>query len=480
MNKRISIVAMLVVPVLLNNPAFAIDQHTPGPGQCLVTSLDNTRQIPTVSRDIQQWMTPSGARVAFVHAPELPMFDLSVSFAAGSSRDGDTPGLAALVNGMLNEGTANKDAQAIAEGFDSVGAKFTSRIERSSSIITLRSLSSATERKASIELFAQAISAPIFPEKALRQVKDQIIQIIRSKQLSATQQITNQIYGHLYQGHPYSNPKFGTTEGIASITQEQLRAFHRKAYTARNSAIVMVGDLTRAQAEEITALISSSMPPGPALPRLTTIGTVEPEIYHHEVDSPLIEMAIVLPSIGVDHPDFAALNVARQVFGGTGPVNRLMRELRDRRGLSYGAYAWFTPNSIGSVFAIETEVEARFSEPTKDLIEALFRAYLKEGPTEQELDDAKRYLTAKMALSFGDNESTLKRLSKMAIHGLRADYYATLQTQYQRMTLDQVKQAMAKHFDPEDLIYITAGPSVEQKPLPAPLARPAATACVKN
>ncbi|MNE11579.1 Peptidase M16 inactive domain protein [compost metagenome] len=216
------------------------------------------------------------------------------------------------------------------------------------------------------------------------------------------------------------------------------------------------------------------------MPPLASIGTVEPEIYHYEAQSPLINMGVALPSIGVDHPDFAALQVASQIFGGDGHISRLQAELRDRRGLSYSATSGFEANSIGSVFIIETEVEPRFGDSTMDLIEELFRAYLTEGPTEQELDDAKRYLAAAMALNFGDNESTLKRLRTMANHGLPADYYAKLQTQYQQMTLDQVKQTMAKHFDPEGLVYITVGPSVEQVPLPAPLTRPAAVACVNN
>jgi zinc protease len=486
MNNRLRLARMLtlfalVFALLLVGQAFAAERpDVQPPVRCLGSLNETPSEIPVINREFQRWTTREGANVVYTRAPELPMFDLRVSFSAGSSRDGDTYGLAFVVNGMLNEGTGSQDVKAIAEAFDSAGAIFKNQIDRDSSVISLRSLSSADNRVPSIELFARVIGQPSFPDTALQQVKDQVAYVIKSRQALDSDVTSAQIYNHLYRGHPYSTPTFGTTDSVASITARQVRAFHKKAYTASNSVITLVGDLTRAQAQEIAELISSSLPAGPALAPLDTPGAVEPEIYHIETASPLTEIAIVMPTVGIGDPDYAAIKVANQIFGGPGVTNRLMRELRDRRGLSYGAFSFITPKKAGSLFAIEMQTEARFSEPAMDLTEALFRDYVQQGPTAQELDDAKRYLAASMVLGFGSNTGMIDKLNTLAVHQLPTDYWSNLQNRYQNLTLEQVKQAIARHFDADRLVYISVGSSVEQEPLPEPLERPAKAACVST
>lgn len=110
--------------------------------------------------DIQTWTTAEGAKVLFVAAPQLPMFDLRLTFAAGSSQDGNVPGLAMLTNAMLNEGIAGKDVGAIAEGFEGLGAHFGNGAYRDMAITSLRSLSQPDLREPALDLFTTVISAP--------------------------------------------------------------------------------------------------------------------------------------------------------------------------------------------------------------------------------------------------------------------------------------------------------------------------------
>ncbi|MDN5517031.1 MAG: insulinase family protein, partial [Pseudomonas sp.] len=125
--------------------------------------------------EIQTWNTAQGAKVLFVEAHELPMFDLRLTFAAGSSHDDATPGIAALTNAMLNEGVTGKDVSAIAAGFEGLGADFGNGAYRDMAVASLRSLSAADKRTPALKLFAEVVGAPSFPEDALVRIKNQIL-----------------------------------------------------------------------------------------------------------------------------------------------------------------------------------------------------------------------------------------------------------------------------------------------------------------
>src|SRR5690606_36651898 len=125
--------------------------------------------------DIQTWQTAEGAKVLFVEARGLPMFDLRLTFAAGSSQDCGVPGLAMLTNAMLNEGVAGKDVTAIAEGFEVLGAEFGNGSYRVMAIASLRSLSALDKRAPALELFAEVVGRPTFPEDALARIKNQVL-----------------------------------------------------------------------------------------------------------------------------------------------------------------------------------------------------------------------------------------------------------------------------------------------------------------
>jgi hypothetical protein len=125
--------------------------------------------------NIQTWQTAEGAKVLFVEARELPMFDLQLTFAAGSSHDDGVPGLAMLTNAMLNEGVPGKDVSAIAAGFEDLGVNFGNGAFRDMAIASLRSLSAAEQREPALQLFNQVLGQPTFPEDSLARIKNQLL-----------------------------------------------------------------------------------------------------------------------------------------------------------------------------------------------------------------------------------------------------------------------------------------------------------------
>jgi zinc protease len=160
------------------------------------------------------------------------------------------------------------------------------------------------------------------------------------------------------------------------------------------------------------------------------------------------------------------LHTANMIFGGT-PNSRLMAELRQKRGLVYGAYSEIDPWAGSGLMTISLHVSPQWGQGMRTLVESMFRDYLRDGPTQQELDQYKRYLTNNSALTSASNKQILERLVEINRHHLPLDLDYAVQ-HVERLTLADLKQALNKHLAADKWRGVTVGKTVEQQPLPAP------------
>ncbi|WP_314408030.1 pitrilysin family protein [Pseudomonas kuykendallii] len=423
--------------------------------------------------DIQSWQTAEGAKVLFVEAREVPMFDLRLTFAAGSAQDGDVPGLATLTNAMLNEGVAGKDVGAIAEGFEGLGADFGNGAYRDMAIASLRSLSAVDKREPALALFAEVIGKPTFPADSLARIKNQLLAGFEYRKQNPGKLAGDALFERLYGDHPYAHPSDGNEATLPAISLEQLRAFHQKAYAAGNVVIALVGDLSRSEAETIAAQVSSALPKGPALAKMAEPQAPKPGLSH--IEFPSKQTHILLAQLGIKRgdADYAALFMGNQILGGGGFGTRLMTEVREKRGLTYGVSSGFSGMQARGPFMISLQTRAEQSEGTLGLVQQIVRDYLAEGPTQKELDDAKRELAGSFPLTTASNADIVGQLGAMGFYDLPLSYLQDFMNQAQALSVEQVRAAMAKHLSADDFVVVTAGPTVAQKPLPAPTDKPA-------
>lgn len=459
--------------LIASRPAEAPAPATPPTVQ--LESLAKLNGQPPSKRtlEIQRWQTAEGARVLFVEARQLPMFDLRLTFAAGSGQDENVPGLATLTNAMLNEGVPGKDVSAIAEGFEGLGAEFGNGSYRDMAIASLRSLSAKEQREPALALFEQVIGQPSFPEDSLARIKNQLLAGFEYQKQNPGKLAGLKLFERLYGEHPYAHPSAGNEQSIPPITVEQLRAFHQRTYAAGNVVIALVGDLSRAEAESIAASVSAALPKGPALPLIDQ--PQEPEAGLSHIEFPSNQTHLMLAQLGVDRrePDYAALVLGNQILGGGGFGTRLMEEVREKRGLTYGVYSAFSAMQARGPFMINLQTRAELSEGTLALVQDILRDYLANGPTEKELEDAKREMLGSFPLSTASNADIVGQLGAMGFYDLPLTYLDDFMSEVQGLTVEQVKAAMNRHLSTDKLVIVTAGPTVEQKPLPPPTDKPA-------
>jgi zinc protease len=423
--------------------------------------------------NIQSWKTAEGARVLFVEAHELPMFDMRLLFAAGSSQDGATPGIALITNAMLNEGVKGKDVSAIAQGFEGLGADFGNGSYRDMALASLRSLSAPDKREPALKLFSEVVGKPTFPADSLARIKNQLMASFEYQKQNPGKLAGDELFKRLYGDHPYAHPSMGTAKSITPINLAQLKAFHAKAYAAGNAVIALVGDLSRSEAEAVAAQVSASLPKGPALAK--TVAPTEPKPGETHIEFPSKQTHLMLAELGIDRadPDYAALSLGNSILGGGGFGSRLMSEVREKRGLTYGVSSGFTPMQAQGPFMIGLQTRAELSENTLKLVKDITRDFLANGPTQKELDDAKRELAGSFPLSTASNSAIVGQLGAIGFYNLPLTYLEDFMTQSQSVTVEQIKAVMNKHLDADKLVIVTAGPTVPQKPLPPPTDKPA-------
>ena len=437
--------------------------------QAPITSLQRSLDAPVSEHTlaIQGWKTEQGSQVLYVPNLRLPMFDMQV-VVGGSFHDDGLTGLAQLTAGLIDKGTPARSAQALATQLDDNAAQFSVAAGPQTTAIKVRGLSQQVQRDAIVELVADMLGNPLFAPEALAKEKVRLLNLDKAHQQWASARATGQLFAHVFAGHPYAETRVATAQTLQNITVEQVRDFHRRLYSAGNSLIVIVGNVTLEEAQHMAAQVSAALPSGPAAPPFAAPASPEPEIYHLEHPGTQTVLTMAVPSIARSHPDNAALMLANEILGGAGLNNRLMHELRTRRGLTYGAASLLRQMPQAGIWGLQLSVEPQYRDATLALVESLLQAYAEQGPNAQELADAKRKLHGEMLRASVSNVDIAAQLRTLGVHQLPMTYYQTLLAELHAVTLDDLKVALKKHLDTHKLVQVSVGPSVEQQPLREP------------
>lgn len=434
-------------------------------GLTSVAGLDRQQTDIRIPK-VQSWNTEAGSRVLFVPARELPMIDIEVRIAAGSAADADKPGLAALTLYMIDEDTRDRSAYELAERLDSLGVKFSKSIHRDYVKLSLRSLSAPEQRDAAVDLLIEMLARPALKDAQLQLMKSQWLAIEERRRNIPATMLKSGLYSYLFAGHAYAEPPHGIPETVKALTVQEVENFHASHYVARNLSLSIVGDLSQADAQAIAQKISQALPAGNAQPRLPAPALAEPEILHLERpgSATTVMLAFAL-TVHRSDPDYLPLLLASEILGG-GINSRLMQELRVARGLSYGIRADLIALDSTGVLGIEWDVAAGYNDGSQDLVLETVKTLISQGPTQEELDEARQQLAVHTLKQVSQNGSLAELLNQF--NGDRAaldQYFANLQ-HAPALTPDDIKAALQRHLDPDRAVFISIGPDEKQTDLP--------------
>lgn len=406
--------------------------------------------------EVEEVTSPGGVAAWLVEDPSIPFVALEIWFVGGSALDPEERrGATHMMAGLLEEGAGDMDAQAFAAAVESLAASFSFETFRDAVVVSAQMLTQ--NRDAAADLLGTALTEPRFEEGAIDRVRAQVVAIIEGDARDPAEIARSTFDALAYGDHPYGSPMEGSLETVAALTREDIVAAHRAALTRDRVVVGAAGDIT---AEELGLLIDrilGGLPaeapprPGPAEFGLSGGTTVV------EFPSPQSVAFFGHEGIARDDPDFFAAFVLNQVLGGGGFRSRLMQEVRIERGLTYGigtflSLADLSPAILGQ-FSSSNELVGEAIE----VVRGQWADIAENGITEQELDDAIRYMTGEYPLRFDGNARIAGILAAMQSDDMPVDYIENRNDYVRAVTLGDVQRVAARLLQPGNLHFVVVG-----------------------
>lgn len=406
--------------------------------------------------DIREVTTPGGLTAWLVEDHTIPFMALELRFRGGASLDAEgRQGATNLMVGLLEEGAADMDAQGFARARDALAAKFS--YEASDDAISVSARFLTENREATLDLLGASLVEPSFAPDAVERVRQQVLSGLRSAQTSPRALMSKAMDRLVFGDHPYGGQIDGSIESVEALTREDIVAAHTRALTRDRVYISAAGDITE---EELTTLLDDLLgdlpqegAPLPGMADLNLPGGVEVVRF----ETPQSVAAFAQKGVDREDPDFFAAFVLNHILGGGGFESRLMTEVREKRGLTYGVYSYLADKDaaklwMGSVASANDRVAEAIS-----VIRDEWARIREEGVTAEELQNAKTYLTGAFPLRFEGNGPIASIAVGMQMDGLPPDYIDNRNDMVNAVTLEQVNRVARDRLDPEALTFVVVG-----------------------
>ncbi len=409
---------------------------------------------------IETWETDNGAEVLFYPADSLPMVDARVIFDAGSARDPEGKGgTATLTASLLEEGTTERAAKAVADGFARVGAEFSASANLESSAVRLRSLTQDDWLWPAVDLMAEVIARPAFRDDDIKRERERQLRRIESRRQSAQAVASDALREAAFGDHPYGRPTVGTRQSVESIAANDVRDFHRDLYVAKNATVVIVGDLDRQAAERLAETVTADLPAGKAPDKLPEVPRLE-ESETVRVDFPSEQSTVLVALDGIPrkHDDYLPMYVGNHILGGSGFASRLMSELREKRGLAYSTYSYLMPLRAGGRLVMGIQTRNDQVDTALSLMDEQLTRFVEEGPGKEELADSQSNIVGGFPMRLNSNGKITEQIGALAFLGLPLDYFDDYTDRVEKVDPAAIRSAYDRHVDPDKRVVVIVGP----------------------
>ena len=406
--------------------------------------------------DIVEVTSAGGINAWVVEEPSIPFVAIEIRFRGGAALD--RPGKRGAVNlmsGLLEEGSGAMTAQEFQTAREALAANFQFRAYDDTLSISASMLTE--NRDQALSLLRQALVDPTFDQDALDRVRAQVLSAIASDAKDPNSIASAAFDAAAFGDHPYGSTIDGTVESVNALTQQDMIDAHRDTLTKDRLYVSVVGDITADEVGPLLDTLLGDLPEhGPELPADVPFG-LKGGVTVIDYDTPQSVALFGQPGLKRDDPDFFAAYVMNQILGAGGFESRLMDEVREKRGLTYGIRTYLVPKFhsemlLGSVASANATI-AEAIEVTRDE----WARMADEGVTQEELDAAKTYLTGEYPLRFDGNSEIADIMVGMQITGLPSDYVVNRNDYIEAVTLEDVNRVAAELLKPDELHFVVVG-----------------------
>ena len=407
--------------------------------------------------EIKEVTSPGGIKAWLVESKSIPLIAMDFSFEGGSTSDPvGKEGTAHFITGMMDEGAGDLDSAAFQALRDELAVRisFDSGMDQFEG--SLQTLSK--NREQAFGLLKKVLTAPHFETQAMERVRQQFLLSARNDEQDP-ETIASRAWMKLAFGDQlYARQSNGTPASIAAITPDDLRAMHKLLFSRKSLKVAVVGDIDAATLAPALDEIFGGLPDTEP-PKAVSSVTVAKGPVVKIIDRDIPQSIIIFGTEGIlrNDPDFIPAFVMSQVLGGSGYASRLMTEVREKRGLTYGVGFGLSPMDHAGLYVGSLGTRNEKAGEALAVVKETLKKLADEGPTQAELDDVKTFLTGSYALRFDTNDKIAGQLLGIQEEDLGIDYINKRNAMVEAITLDQVKAQAKRLLDSEHLIVTVVG-----------------------
>ena len=407
---------------------------------------------------IQEVTSPGGIKAWLVEEKAIPLLAMNFSFRSGSAEDpAGKEGVSEFLTGMMDEGAGDVLSQEFQKRREELAFRMSFSAGNDFFEGSFQTLT--RNRAASVDLLRLALTAPHFDAAPLERMRQQFLLNVREKEQDPQSIAWQAWMEQVLPGDPYSRRNEGTEQTMGTISADDLRAAHRRIFTRDTLQVAVVGDITAAELgpmlDEIFGKLPEKAPGTITLPQAKAVQGPKLQV----IDRDIPQSVVVFGHEGIlrSDPDFIPAYVMSEILGGGGLNSNLSEEIREKRGLTYGVGFGLSPSQRIGFYAGVLQTRNETAAEALKVAREVMAKMAEQGPTQEQLDEAKTYLTGSYALRFSSNSAIANQLLGLQQQGLGRDYVEKRNAMVEAVTLDQVKAQARRLLHPDRLIVTVVG-----------------------
>ncbi|MDH4229442.1 MAG: insulinase family protein [Nitrospirota bacterium] len=404
---------------------------------------------------VQRETLPNGLTLQVVQRQALPIVSVQLAVLAGTRNDPEgAAGTAALTAALLNEGTATRSSTEIAEAVEFVGASLGAGAQADYATISFSGLQRNLDM--GMDLLADISLRPAFRQDDVERLRKETIAGIISDEDQPGSVAAKAFDRELFGSHPYAQPAAGTVDSVEPLGPEALAAFHKRHYVPDGAVISFVGDVSFKDARKLVlrhfGKWSGRQPPAASPP----VAVAPAKVRVVTIDRPVTQANVIMGHLGIRRTDadFYPLQVMNYILGGGTLTSRLGDSVREKQGLAYSVYSSFDSLRDPGSFTVnfQTKNASANQAIASTLVE--IRRIREQPVAEQELADAKNYLTGSFPLRLDTNGKTAGLLTFSAMYGLGENYFTDYPQAIQAVTAADVQRVARQYLHPDAMLWV--------------------------